>query len=115
MFGFVGSYEQANQGTGYGEYQTRWQPIFYVDFMLMVPTIIGIMLLSFVIIQFAPGGPIERIVAQLQGHDASATSRFAGGGKDMQGGQAFDGGASKYRGAQGLDPEFIAELENNLV
>ncbi|MGC6475535.1 MAG: microcin C ABC transporter permease YejB [Parvibaculales bacterium] len=79
--------------------------------MLMVPTIIGIMLLSFVIIQFAPGGPIERIVAQLQGHDASATSRFAGGGKDMQGSQSFEGGASKYRGAQGLDPEFIAELE----
>ncbi|MGC6512675.1 MAG: microcin C ABC transporter permease YejB [Parvibaculales bacterium] len=81
--------------------------------LLMIPTIIGIMLLSFTIIQFAPGGPVERIIAQLQGHDVGATSRFAGTNTEMQqaSGGNFEGGDSTYRGAQGLDPEFIAELE----
>lgn len=86
--------------------------------LLMIPTVLGIMLVSFAIIQFAPGGPVERIIAQLQGNDVSATARFSGGGADMQSAQTtpqFNGGAggggSKYRGAQGLDPEFIAELE----
>ena len=41
---------------------------------LMIPTILGIMLISFTIIQFAPGGPVERIIAQLQGHDVGATA-----------------------------------------
>lgn len=84
---------------------------------LMIPTLFGIMLINFLLVQFAPGGPVERIIAQVQGTDVSATARFAGGGGDSGGGgatqvQTFDGGASsKYRGAQGLDPEFIAELE----
>ena len=82
--------------------------------MLMVPTIIGIMAISFAIVQFAPGGPVERVIAQLQGHDAGATSRFSSTGDGGQ--MAMQGAAqaavnSKYRGAQGLDPEFIAELE----
>lgn len=79
---------------------------------LMIPTILGIMLISFTIIQFAPGGPVERIIAQLQGHDVGATARFAGGQSEMNNlsGSNFDGG-SKYRGAQGLDPAFIEELE----
>ena len=79
---------------------------------LMIPTILGIMLISFTIIQFAPGGPVERIIAQLQGHDVGATARFAGRQSEMNNlsGGNFDGG-SKYRGAQGLDPAFIKELE----
>ena len=79
---------------------------------LMIPTILGIMLISFIIIQFAPGGPVERIIAQLQGHDVGATARFAGGQSEMNNLSSgnFDGG-SKYRGAQGLDPAFIEELE----
>ena len=79
---------------------------------LMIPTILGIMLISFTIIQFAPGGPVERIIAQLQGHDVGATARFAGGQSEMNNLSRgnFDGG-SKYRGAQGLDPAFIEELE----
>ena len=44
--------------------------------LLMIPTIFGIMAISFAIVQFAPGGPVERIIAQLQGHDAGATARF---------------------------------------
>jgi microcin C transport system permease protein len=80
--------------------------------LLMIPTILGIMLISFVIIQFAPGGPVERIIAQLQGADMAATGRIGGGrGGEVGGaGQAGDAGA-RYRGAQGLDPAFIKELE----
>jgi microcin C transport system permease protein len=85
--------------------------------LLMIPTIFGIMLVSFIIVQFAPGGPVERIIAQLQGFEAGATSRFGGGGSDIgQTGSGQVGGAGadttgRYRGAQGLDPKFIAELE----
>jgi microcin C transport system permease protein len=84
--------------------------------LLMIPTLLGILFVSFVVIQFAPGGPVERIIAQLTGNDISATSRVSGGGSDIilpGGGQAgaLDPVASKYRGAQGLDPEFIKQLE----
>lgn len=90
--------------------------------LLIIPTLLGIMILNFAIIQFAPGGPIERIIAQVQGTDVSATSRFSGGSGDaartdlhtmnqqMQGGGTSDV-SSRYRGAQGLDPKFIEELE----
>ncbi|HMK90830.1 MAG TPA: microcin C ABC transporter permease YejB [Methylocystis sp.] len=81
--------------------------------LLMIPTLLGIMLISFVIIQFAPGGPVERIIAQMQGLDSGATSRFSGSGDAGHGGGMGTGAdvSSKYRGAQGLDPKFIAELE----
>lgn len=79
----------------------------------MIPTILGIMLISFVVIQFVPGGPVERMIAELQGQSMGATSRFSGGGGDMAAGAAATatGQQSSYRGAQGLDPEFIKELE----
>lgn len=80
--------------------------------MLMVPTILGILLVSFVIIQFVPGGPVERMIAQLQGHGTEATSRFSGGGSGELAPQATaTGQQTAYRGAQGLDPDFIKELE----
>ncbi|MBN9433415.1 MAG: microcin C ABC transporter permease YejB [Bosea sp.] len=84
--------------------------------LLMIPTLLGILALTFVIVQFAPGGPVERVIAQLQGNDVSATQRISGGGADAgMGGQDQTGRGgpinSKYRGAQGLDPEFIAKLE----
>lgn len=84
--------------------------------LLMLPTLLGIMLISFVIVQFVPGGPVERMIAQLQGHGTEATARFGGssGGDAAVGAMAqgaSGGGGNKYRGAQGLDPEFIAELE----
>ena len=86
--------------------------------LLIVPTLFGIMLVSFVVIQFAPGGPVERVIAQMSGLDVSATARITGGsaGGDFAGqGTGDTGGAgditSRYRGAQGLDPEFIRELE----
>jgi microcin C transport system permease protein len=80
--------------------------------LLMIPTLFGILLISFVIIQFVPGGPVEKMIAELQGQNTSATARFAGGGGDT--GMNVSTGAnssSAYKGAQGLDPEFIAELE----
>ena len=83
-------------------------------FLLIFPTLLGIMTISFVIIQFAPGGPIERIIAQVNGTEVSAGDRVGGGGGDGLGGRntAMQGGeGSKYRGAQGLDPEFIKSLE----
>ncbi|HWF94154.1 MAG TPA: microcin C ABC transporter permease YejB [Xanthobacteraceae bacterium] len=84
--------------------------------LLMIPTLFGIMLISFTVVQFAPGGPIERIIAQLSGADSGGASRVSGPSSDfgargqVRGGSA-DAVSSKYRGAQGLDPEFIASLE----
>jgi microcin C transport system permease protein len=86
--------------------------------LLIIPTMLGIMLVTFVIVQFAPGGPVERLIAQLTGTDPGATAMFSGGGGDFAGkrGQGnvpgdVMGAPSKYRGAQGLDPEFIKSLE----
>ena len=83
--------------------------------LLIFPTLLGIMLISFAIVQFAPGGPVERIIAQVSGTDVSATQRFGGGSGDglsATGAQTgLESTGSKYRGAQGLDPEFIKELE----
>lgn len=83
--------------------------------LLMIPTIFGIMLITFAIVQFAPGGPVERVLAQLSGLDTSASSRIGGAGGDLaqaQGAQAAsEAVTSKYRGAQGLDPKIVADLE----
>ncbi len=73
--------------------------------ILMVPTLFGILLINFVLVQFMPGGPIEQIIAQLQ-DETSATDRITGGGGGETG-----GGGSEYHGAEGLPPEFIADLE----
>jgi len=85
--------------------------------LLIIPTLFGIMLVSFILIQFAPGGPVERIIAQITGTDVAATARIGGGsGGDFgANASATNSGdvstSSKYRGAQGLDPEFIKKLE----
>ena len=80
--------------------------------LLMIPTLFGIMAVSFVVIQFAPGGPVEQVIAQLSGQDGGTLDRIGGGGGGESAGAEFNsGGESQYRGAQGLDPEFIAQLE----
>jgi microcin C transport system permease protein len=85
--------------------------------LLMIPTLLGILFVSFVVVQFAPGGPVERVIAQLSGADTGGASRVSGGGGDFgargqgQIGASADAGGSKYRGAQGLDPAFIKSLE----
>jgi microcin C transport system permease protein len=83
--------------------------------LLIIPTLLGILFVSFVVVQFAPGGPVQRVLAQLSGADTGASSRISGSsGGDfsarMQMG-ASDPVNSKYRGAQGLDPDFIRSLE----
>ncbi|HBN50907.1 microcin C transport system permease protein [Thalassospira sp. MBR-102] len=85
--------------------------------LLLIPvTLFGIMVLNFAIVQFAPGGPVEQMIAQLQGTDVSATARISNQGADSGGGGGASGGnnfssTSNYRGAQGLDPEIITQLE----
>ena len=80
--------------------------------LFMIPTLFGIMTVNFLIIQAAPGGPVERTIAVIQGFGTDATERVSG--SDM--GEVMDRAQSselnsKYRGSQGLDPELIAELE----
>jgi microcin C transport system permease protein len=77
--------------------------------LLMIPTLLGVMLLTFAVIQFVPGGPVEQIIAKLDGQNTDGTSRISGAGSET-GGESAEGGG-KYRGAQGLDPEFIKSLE----
>ena len=84
--------------------------------LLMIPTLLGIMFVSFIVVQFAPGGPVERVIAVLSGADTGSGSRTGsspGGdfGPRGQVGAAADAVNSKYRGAQGLDPDFIRKLE----
>jgi microcin C transport system permease protein len=85
--------------------------------LLMIPTLLGIMLVSFLVVQFAPGGPVERVIAQLTGADTGGASRTSSGSGDFGArsqsriNSAMTSASSKYRGAQGLDPEFIASLE----
>mgnify|MGYP003530491038 CR=1 FL=1 len=76
--------------------------------LLIIPTLLGILLINFIIIQAAPGGPVEQMIAKLEGFDAAsggATGRISGGGGEV----AVAG--STYRGAQGLDPDLVAEIE----
>lgn len=89
---------------------------------LVIPTLFGIMVLNFLIVQLAPGGPIEQIIAQVKDMEVGATSRISGGGTEVMSAQdaanaaldsakATSATTSDYRGAQGLDPDFIADLE----
>src|SRR5438105_9602276 len=84
--------------------------------LLMIPTLLGILFVSFIVVQFAPGGPVERVIAQLSGADTGASSRISGSsggdfGARGQVGASSDAVNSKYRGAQGLDPDFVKSLE----
>jgi microcin C transport system permease protein len=65
--------------------------------LLMVPTLLGVLLMTFVVIQFVPGGPVEQIVAQLQGRDTGGEGAAAAG--------------TAYRGRQGVDAARIAEIK----
>lgn len=79
--------------------------------LLMIPTLFGIMVINFTLTQFVPGGPIEQIIAKVQGQ-GDVFQNIAGSGDAGQ--QAQNVGSSvndKYLGARGLPPEFIKELE----
>ena len=82
--------------------------------MLMVPTLLGIMVLNFIIIQAAPGGPVEQMLSQIQGTASNATDRISGNVSDTSSRVQTDtsgGGAGTYRGARGLPRELIERIE----
>ena len=85
---------------------------------LIIPTLLGIMIINFIVIQAAPGGPVEQMIAQVTGTAVEATARISGGNGDgeisstvNQSNTSVSSSNSKYRGAQGLPPEMIAEIE----
>src|SRR5690348_7431161 len=84
--------------------------------LLIIPTLFGIMVINFAIVQFAPGGPVDVVIAQIKGNAIDPTQRFtAGQGEQLQNNrdnrQNATGEASKYRGARGIDPQLIKDLE----
>jgi microcin C transport system permease protein len=86
--------------------------------LLIIPTLLGIMVLNFLIVQAAPGGPVEQVIAQLHGNATDATARFSGsGGGDVStptttnNTPSASGNESSYPGARGVDPALIKELE----
>ena len=74
---------------------------------LIIPTLIGIMLLNFVIVQAAPGGPVEQLIAEMEGHGGSALARASGGGT---GGEVADS-SGDTRGSRGIPDELLKEIE----
>jgi microcin C transport system permease protein len=77
--------------------------------LLIIPTLFGIMVLNFAIVQFAPGGPVEQTIARLKGTVVSVTEPIIGGSSDFSSRQG--GEETGYRGARGLDPGIIKEIE----
>jgi microcin C transport system permease protein len=77
--------------------------------LLIIPTLLGIMVLNFALVQFLPGGPVEQVIAQLES-SGDPLDRIGGSGSDA-GIVTQSGEESKYRGARGLPPEFIEKLE----
>src|SRR3954451_13880429 len=90
--------------------------------LLMIPTLFGIMAVSFLVVQFAPGGPVEELIARMTNNSVSATAKVTGSGNEVQlpcGGpnstitKAGTGGGSDnsaYRGSRGLSPKFLAKI-----
>lgn len=77
--------------------------------LLLIPlTLLGILAINFVIIQFAPGGPVEHTLAKYRGINVNATGAISGGA-----GMNAASAAGKYQGAQGVPEDLIKELENN--
>ena len=85
--------------------------------LLFVPTLFGIMIVNFIVVQAAPGGPVDLMISRLRGHAVEATARVGGsGGGETRSGPSGPTGATgditqKYRGARGIDPELIRQLE----
>ena len=82
---------------------------------LIIPTLLGIMLINFLVIQAAPGGPVEKVISQIKGTDIEATAKFAGTSKgDTTSNKTQGAGqriSEKYKGSRGLDPELIETIE----
>ena len=76
--------------------------------LLIIPTLLGIMVLNFVIIQASPGGPVEQFMAQMKHQTLDVSGRYGGASSEIQ--APVDSGDITYRGSQGIEPELIAEL-----
>jgi microcin C transport system permease protein len=89
--------------------------------LLVMPTLFGILVINFVVVQFAPGGPVEQMIAELRGEGQSTLGRITGEGagevrmpspaEQRSGSGDSDRPVGTYRGARGLDPAIIAEIE----
>ena len=73
--------------------------------LLVIPTLLGIMIINFTLVQFVPGGPVEQIIAQMEG-SGDVFETISGGGSET-----VESGDSSYAGAQGLPQEFLDELQ----
>ena len=74
--------------------------------LLIIPTLLGIMLINFAIVQFVPGGPVEQLIAQMTGTAVESTARFSGSneGEALEFDTSNSSSSNTYRGSQGLDP-----------
>jgi microcin C transport system permease protein len=80
--------------------------------LLLIPTLLGIMVVNFFVIQAAPGGPIDQLIAQLKGGGGGALERAGGGGAgEVTAATSAGQAAAQSRAARGLDPELIKQLE----
>ena len=79
--------------------------------LLVIPTLFGIMVINFALTQFVPGGPIEQIIADMEGRGDVFQTIAGGGDAGRNGAGDAIGGDDRYLGARGLPPEFIAQLE----
>src|SRR5690606_15018844 len=79
--------------------------------LLMIPTVFGIMAVSFLITQFAPGGPVEQALANLSGQNSGIAERITGSEAGDFAAQPGQGGNSSYRGSQGLPKELVERIE----
>lgn len=75
--------------------------------LLVIPTLFGIISINFVVVQFAPGGPVEMMISDIKGKGGDATMRITGTGADAMAAAPNDG---TYRGARGLDPAVVADI-----
>jgi microcin C transport system permease protein len=80
--------------------------------LLMIPTLFGIMVINFVVIQAAPGGPIEQTIAQLRGGGNAITARVAGaGGAETSTAVNLSQQGAQSRAARGIDPQLLEQLK----
>jgi microcin C transport system permease protein len=79
--------------------------------LLIIPTLFAIILVNFIIVQAAPGGPVDQLISELKGTAGNALGRVSGAGGELSSTATSASSASQSRGARGLDPEFIKQIE----
>ena len=79
--------------------------------LLIIPTLFGIILINFAVVQLAPGGPVEQLLAEIKGEGATLGRLTGEGGGEIRAPQQNGGTTSTYRGARGLDPAIVRDIE----